>query len=484
MSLVAYASSGDESDESEEAPVMPTADVVINKEPRATPADEEESHEHQKPASATSVSEAGHFSDSDSEGEQETDHDTTINNTQEPNIGSLLKGLPEPKAYDDAAIPDKNQKAEEDLEEEVKPKLSQIKDAPKPPPKRAKVRITIPALQNDSDEEKQVTKKPKLSSNVKSGLTALLPAPVHAATKETNRILLPYTLKKPQEKKKPEPSKTDKVTSNPHPKFQGLPSYESDSDGDEADSEATNFFSLGGSETLAAGPVLPEPFPMQKTSKLSLPPPKMSQTDNSETIDLKSASDTTGSEVTSMASEDLVDTEQPNMASAAAASSMFGQDEPLSFKSGNWNTMSAPYHVPYGGYGSDSETSPMATEMAGPQMDYVQYEAGPQYSQNYEKDAEFLRMQGKKQRGKEEINIVDVNADDFISAVDIQKAMSEETKGEYAAHRKKDGPTSQQKRKHHITYLAHQAKETELELKNQWSMNRMTKRQTQAKYGF
>jgi hypothetical protein len=38
------------------------------------------------------------------------------------------------------------------------------------------------------------------------------------------------------------------------------------------------------------------------------------------------------------------------------------------------------------------------------------------------------------------------------------KALSEET--EYrSSHKKKDGPTSQQKRKHHITYLAHQVLE-------------------------
>jgi proline-rich protein PRCC len=59
------------------------------------------------------------------------------------------------------------------------------------------------------------------------------------------------------------------------------------------------------------------------------------------------------------------------------------------------------------------------------------------------------------QRGKEEIHFIDVNADDFISTADYQKALSEET--EYrSSHKKKDGPTSQQKRKHHITYLAHQ----------------------------
>jgi len=40
------------------------------------------------------------------------------------------------------------------------------------------------------------------------------------------------------------------------------------------------------------------------------------------------------------------------------------------------------------------------------------------------------------------------------------------------------------KRKHQITYLAHEAKAREQELQNQWAQNRMSRRQTQSKYGF
>ena len=50
--------------------------------------------------------------------------------------------------------------------------------------------------------------------------------------------------------------------------------------------------------------------------------------------------------------------------------------------------------------------------------------------------------------------------------------------------KKGDQPTGQQRRKHQITYLIHQAKERELELKNTWSENKLSRRQTQAKYGF
>ncbi|XP_060868100.1 proline-rich protein PRCC [Metopolophium dirhodum] len=44
--------------------------------------------------------------------------------------------------------------------------------------------------------------------------------------------------------------------------------------------------------------------------------------------------------------------------------------------------------------------------------------------------------------------------------------------------------SGQSKRKHQITYLAQQAKANELKLKNMWAENRMTRKQTQAKYGF
>jgi len=56
----------------------------------------------------------------------------------------FLSALPAPKPSGDG------EQQEEDLEEEVKPKLTQIQDAPKPPPKRAKqtVKITIPKLQD------------------------------------------------------------------------------------------------------------------------------------------------------------------------------------------------------------------------------------------------------------------------------------------------------------------------------------------------
>ena len=70
---------------------------------------------------------------------------------------------------------------------------------------------------------------------------------------------------------------------------------------------------------------------------------------------------------------------------------------------------------------------------------------------------QFLRLQGRKQRGKEEINLIDVNADDFTDPSEIAKHLSEEQT--YQSHRKKDNqPSGQQKRKHQIHYLAFQVR--------------------------
>lgn len=66
-------------------------------------------------------------------------------------------------------------------------------------------------------------------------------------------------------------------------------------------------------------------------------------------------------------------------------------------------------------------------------------------------------MQGKKQRGREVIDFIDIHSDDQkVSELEIAKNMTEEVDPASYAHRKGDGPSGQQKRKHQITYLAYQ----------------------------
>lgn len=105
-------------------------------------------------------------------------------------------------------------------------------------------------------------------------------------------------------------------------------------------------------------------------------------------------------------------------------------------------------------------------------------------NQQIELNNDVLRKLGARKRKGEELVVREVDASSLLpDATEWTKHLSEET-AYRPSHKKHEGPTSQQKRKHHITYLAFQAKANELDLKNQWANNRQSKRTTQSKYGF
>lgn len=91
---------------------------------------------------------------------------------------------------------------------------------------------------------------------------------------------------------------------------------------------------------------------------------------------------------------------------------------------------------------------------------------------------------GKRKRNALQAQLIDVSEKDVVPDKNewLMKTLTEEKRTR--SHKKSSGPSSQQKRKHQITYLAFQAKEQEQELQNQWANNKMTKKQTQSKYGF
>ncbi|KAI5744874.1 hypothetical protein M8J76_006051 [Diaphorina citri] len=99
---------------------------------------------------------------------------------------------------------------------------------------------------------------------------------------------------------------------------------------------------------------------------------------------------------------------------------------------------------------------------------------------------DVLRKLGGRKRKGEDLIVKDVDGNSLVpdSQQWLTKQLSTETTYRPSHNSKHDGPTSQQKRKHQITYLAFQAKANELDLKNQWANNRQSKRQTQSKYGF
>lgn len=105
-----------------------------------------------------------------------------------------------------------------------------------------------------------------------------------------------------------------------------------------------------------------------------------------------------------------------------------------------------------------------------------------------DKAIEYLcGRRGVKRRAKEieKASIIEISGEDIKPDERewLVKALTEEPV-QRPVSMQSGGVSSQSKKKHQITYLAHQAKAMEMELKNQWAQNRMTRKQTQSKYGF
>jgi len=98
-------------------------------------------------------------------------------------------------------------------------------------------------------------------------------------------------------------------------------------------------------------------------------------------------------------------------------------------------------------------------------------------------DDDLLNLLPPSERGKA---IMDVHIDELLGESSKQQLLRNITE-EREIHAAQDStavPGGVAKRKHQITYLVAKAKADELTLKNMWSQNKLTKRQTQAKYGF
>ncbi|NWU96431.1 PRCC protein, partial [Upupa epops] len=362
---------------------------------------------------------------------------------------------------------------------------------PKSKKRTEPVRIAAPELHkgdSDSEEDEPATKKNTLQGRGEgSGLSALLPQPKNLLVKETNRVLLPYAfcrksgeVSSDSKAPKAPPSLSSKTKPPPKPAVPTTPSpsaikaaaksaalqvtkqiTQEEDDSDE-EVEPENYFSLsdrnepGGSAStdtyLYPGLVVSED-----------PPP--------------------GTEP------------EPQFQDAAA-------NAPLEFKTGTSGTQHSWVPKPGEDYGNQPYGQfPAYGEAGAAGVYYQDYYSGGYYqevepaqapAQEMNTDSSFLddeafkRLQGKRNRGREEINFVDIKGDDQLSGAQqwLTKSLTEEKTMKSFSKKKGDQPTGQQRRKHQITYLIHQAKERELELKNTWSENKLSRRQTQAKYGF
>ncbi|XP_029104351.1 proline-rich protein PRCC isoform X2 [Scleropages formosus] len=332
----------------------------------------------------------------------------------------------------------------------------------KPRKRTEPVKIAVPEIQrgdSDSDEDEPVRKK-ALQQGSAGGLSSLLPQPRNLVVKETQRPLLPHTLtKRPQESRALSSpagtSPTAAVSASPSAikaaaksaALQLARQIAQEEDGSDEEVTPENYFSLPDSSQPPSAIPVPDP---ESSAVSVLPPPPGTEApfQSDAPLDFGSVS-----QVYTRPSEAWEDQQQnPYYPQYQESSGQTAAGEPF-----------------------PQEPDPGPTEVEGPGQ-----------SSLFDDEA-FRRLQGKRNRGKEEVKFLDIKGDDQLSGSQqwLTKNMSEEKEQRKSFSKKKgEQPTGQQRRKHQITYLIHQAKERELELKNTWAENKLTRRQTQAKYGF
>ncbi|KAF1381715.1 hypothetical protein PFLUV_G00156880 [Perca fluviatilis] len=332
---------------------------------------------------------------------------------------------------------------------------------PKPRKRTEPVKITVPQIQrrdSDSDDDDDEPAKKKLHPQG-SGLSSLLPQPKNLNRKEIDRPLIPYTLTKRQEPKGPKPGTPAQglLGSSASPSaikaaaksaaLQLARQIATDDQDNEEEITPQNYFSLGeSSQPLPAVIPILDPEPSAPAEPLAPAP---------------------------------ADADEPGQS-----------DAPLDFGgshegAGAWGGQYPQFEQPMAGPEALPQGYYNETYYQDPDAGSAETEE-PGNSAMFDDEA-FMRLQGKRNRGKEEVKFLEIKGDDQLSGNQqwMTKSMTEEKQARQSFSKKKgEQPTGQQRRKHQITYLIHQAKERELELKNSWADNKLTRRQTQAKYGF
>mgnify|MGYP002804100680 CR=1 FL=1 len=368
--------------------------------------------------------------------------------------------------------------------------------------KQPTIKITMPSLDDnsDSDDENYVKKTVTGSSEKPSGLFSLLPKPKHSVVvkennpnrpvaKISNRPLIPDSLQRKQKKPTPQVKK-------PSAKDDGSDDGSDDDDGgggsffswNEPTSLASNALSNQGTSdaasTVVAGPV-GQPSVATKHNENNervLPSMKITndanmtqETKNTENIE-------TFPQASTVSTTDSFNNQ--NIYTHTQEYSYQGTNN-LGEYSGSYPTNSENIANPEQNFPYCDHYNSEQYNQAMPEQNYPTWQMPAQPS-NQETSEQFKKLLGKRGRGEESIDIIDVNGDDQVASSQEWKTNYQKEDADYKPQSKKKGnlPSSQQRRKHQITYLAFQAKEKEWELRNQWSANRQTRRQTQSKYGF
>ncbi|CAK1601602.1 unnamed protein product [Parnassius mnemosyne] len=310
-------------------------------------------------------------------------------------------------------------------EDEFLHKKEAISNIPKP-----KSKITVPSLSDFKDVEGTIpSMKPRTVNGKKSGLLSILPQPKNASISVTTQSLIPHVLTQKSSSsssvvKKKEHSPSIKKATVETNKL--LKDYSDDSDND--DEVQNDFFSINKPNEIV------EELPIDVEQNIS------------EELNISSKKEPRSIESYFKKDMDNFITQKPDQ--------------------------SEQHEIDMVSLPSSSITVPDTASDNDGILD----------------DEAILKLVGARgKRKREEIQIVDVNQQEVLADARewLLKGLMDDTSKRVSASKKKGNePSNMQKRKHQITYLAHQAKVNEIELQNTWANNRMTKRKTQSKYGF
>ncbi|XP_011165569.2 proline-rich protein PRCC [Solenopsis invicta] len=436
MSLVAYDSSDEDSENEEGESVEPTTTNNTNNDTTEAVI-VQISSKLSLPAPRV-ISQ----STNDDEEDEEDKDDSTGTNFQQ-----FLNTLPKPK---DPISTSNIEEVEDDILLKKVTKSQVPKSA-----KKQTVKISVPSLSEFKDLEEESEEKPVRivqSSQKGCGLFSILTAP--KGERATNKTLIPQTVKNAAVKANVQQPKILKKssTSQNDSKAKKSTSDKSHNELSSDEEDATiDFFGLTARKDIAGSSV------MGLDSELS-------------SDDLVSKSSTEAS---------LMIHDKDHDSSSINSNTLMNDQSSNSNKTLTSNVINLPKEEIL--LKNKAEVGP---KLPVPEQEYnVDVEGNVAFD---EKAIEYLcGRRGVKRKEIEEANIIDINGEDIKPDEKewLVKALTTET-----THRpvsmQSGGVNSQSKKKHQITYLAHQAKAMELELKNQWSQNRMARKQTKSKYGF
>ncbi|XP_066588563.1 proline-rich protein PRCC [Prorops nasuta] len=441
MSLVAYGSS-DEGSEDEQTKEITKQINKVNVE-NSIEKDQKSSKKLCLPSPKHDIPDQG----------DETSFNLQTNNLNETTNKTLFAALPKPKNI----IDNDNIIEDDDIPPNKEINLQPTRTVKK---ERAPAKITVPNLSEfeDVDENEKQSNRVKPSEKG-SGLLSLLPPPNKSKIKNTS--LVPNSLQKTQNKvnmlnSQPAPIRSEKlVNSNQSEKLQGKPN------------SMPAIAMPSTSNTLIANyDSTSEEEDNMDTSEKSNSDFFCLTSDNNINIDVGAIEKSYQDEINIVKTNSLEPVESSSnirVNKILTSTVMNLPREEILIK--NKAEVGPKLPVPEQEYHIDSEGNIAIDDKA------IEYLCG---------------KRGVKRKNKEidEANIIEINGEDIKPDERewLVKALTEEPVQRPISVN--SGPSSQSKKKHQITYLAHQAKAMEVELKNQWAQNRATRQQTQSKYGF